>query len=105
MKSMKVRAWDVQALIPKVQYDSHVGECRHYVGVGSQRSIDCYWEYDLSSWDVAAGALLVTEAGGRYTDLAGVDFPPRTRKMCSNSLESMTALSVFFFFLNEAGIQ
>jgi myo-inositol-1(or 4)-monophosphatase len=32
-ESMKVRAWDVQALIPKVQYDSHVGECRHYVGV------------------------------------------------------------------------
>jgi myo-inositol-1(or 4)-monophosphatase len=32
---------------------------------------DGYWELRLGAWDVAAGALLVTEAGGRVTDLAG----------------------------------
>ncbi|MEM7166861.1 MAG: inositol monophosphatase family protein [Planctomycetota bacterium] len=32
-----------------------------------------YWEYYLQPHDVAAGALLVTEAGGRVTDVAGGD--------------------------------
>jgi len=30
-----------------------------------------YWECNLSPWDVAAGSLLVTEAGGRVTDFYG----------------------------------
>ena len=32
---------------------------------------DAYWEFGLSSWDTAAGVLLVKEAGGMVTDLAG----------------------------------
>lgn len=32
--------------------------------------LDGYWEFGLSPWDVAAGALLVQEAGGRVTDVA-----------------------------------
>jgi len=32
---------------------------------------DGFWEYDLSSWDIAAGVLLVLEAGGAVTDLDG----------------------------------
>jgi myo-inositol-1(or 4)-monophosphatase len=32
---------------------------------------DAYWQYTLSAWDVAAGVLLVEEAGGRATDLSG----------------------------------
>jgi myo-inositol-1(or 4)-monophosphatase len=32
---------------------------------------DGYWELQVGPWDVAAGALLVEEAGGRVTDLRG----------------------------------
>ena len=32
---------------------------------------EVYFQYTLSPWDVAAGALIVTEAGGRVTDLRG----------------------------------
>lgn len=32
---------------------------------------DGFWEYELNPWDVAAGAILITEAGGRVTDLHG----------------------------------
>lgn len=35
---------------------------------------DGYWEYKLKPWDVAAGALLVTEAGGRITSPTGGPF-------------------------------
>jgi myo-inositol-1(or 4)-monophosphatase len=34
---------------------------------------DGYWERDLSSWDMAAGLLLVREAGGFVTDLDNGD--------------------------------
>jgi myo-inositol-1(or 4)-monophosphatase len=35
--------------------------------------LDAYWERNLSPWDMAAGILLVREAGGYVSDLAGGD--------------------------------
>jgi myo-inositol-1(or 4)-monophosphatase len=32
---------------------------------------DLFWEYNLDPWDVAAGVLIVEEAGGLVTDLGG----------------------------------
>jgi myo-inositol-1(or 4)-monophosphatase len=39
-----------------------------YVAAGRY---DAYWEEHQAPWDIAAGLLLVKEAGGRCTDLAG----------------------------------
>jgi myo-inositol-1(or 4)-monophosphatase len=39
-----------------------------YVAAGR---LDGFWEYGLSPWDIAAGILLVREAGGYVSDLAG----------------------------------
>ncbi|HVJ63958.1 MAG TPA: inositol monophosphatase family protein [Bdellovibrionota bacterium] len=39
-----------------------------YVACGR---IDGYWEWNLSPWDLSAGALLVEEAGGHVSDLDG----------------------------------
>ena len=36
---------------------------------------DGFWERGLSPWDVAAGSILVREAGGFVTDLDGADTP------------------------------
>ncbi|MBI1964789.1 MAG: inositol monophosphatase [Betaproteobacteria bacterium] len=33
--------------------------------------LDGFWEFGLSPWDMAAGGLLITEAGGLVSDLAG----------------------------------
>ncbi len=41
-----------------------------YVAAGR---LDGYWELKLSPWDVAAGTLLVLEAGGRVTDFSWGD--------------------------------
>ena len=41
-----------------------------YVAAGRY---DAFFEYSLKPYDVAAGALLVTEAGGKVTDFAGGD--------------------------------
>jgi myo-inositol-1(or 4)-monophosphatase len=35
--------------------------------------LDAYWERDISPWDMAAGVLLVREAGGFVSDLDGGD--------------------------------
>lgn len=43
-----------------------------YVACGR---LDAYWEANLKSWDLAAGSLIVLEAGGLVTDLeAGEDY-------------------------------
>ena len=39
-----------------------------YVAAGR---FDAYWERDLSPWDMAAGIVLLREAGGFVTDLDG----------------------------------
>jgi len=52
-----------------------------------------HWEFNLQPWDVAAGILLVTEAGGRVTDAAGG--PPRPAEIvAANALlhEGLRAL-------------
>lgn len=38
--------------------------------------IDAFWEYALNEWDVAAGALMVSEAGGRVTRVRDASAPP-----------------------------
>jgi myo-inositol-1(or 4)-monophosphatase len=42
-----------------------------YVAMGR---FDGFWEMKLNPWDVAAGSLIVTEAGGRVTDFSGNHF-------------------------------
>jgi myo-inositol-1(or 4)-monophosphatase len=39
-----------------------------YVAAGK---LDFFWEFGLKPWDMAAGTLLVQEAGGRVTDMHG----------------------------------
>jgi myo-inositol-1(or 4)-monophosphatase len=39
-----------------------------YVAAGR---LDGFWELQLNAWDIAAGMLLVEEAGGVVTDMAG----------------------------------
>lgn len=41
-----------------------------YVAAGR---LDGFWEFDLKPWDMAAGALLVQEAGGKVGDFSGGD--------------------------------
>ena len=41
-----------------------------YVACGR---FDAFFEYSLHPWDVAAGALIVKEAGGKISDFSGKD--------------------------------
>ena len=48
----------------------------------ASHSLQAYWEYDLSSWDVAAGGLMVEEAGGEM-GWSGKGFDLRERRICA----------------------
>lgn len=53
-----------------------------YVACGR---LDGYWELDLDPWDMAAGSLLVQEAGGQVTDLTGAPFHPYGRTIVASN--------------------
>jgi len=48
-------------------------------------SLDGYWELDLEAWDTAAGALIVTEAGGQVTLVDGGAFTPYRRSVLATN--------------------
>ena len=51
-----------------------------------------FWELDLSSWDLAAGSLLVAEAGGAVTDTRGAPYDLTTRDvLATNGRETVHA--------------
>jgi myo-inositol-1(or 4)-monophosphatase len=63
-----------------IDYPKITGSCANLRALGSAALelayISCgrltgFWEYTLMPWDVAAGSLLVTEAGGKVTDING----------------------------------
>jgi len=55
-----------------------------YVAAGR---FDGYWERGLQNWDIAAGTLLVTEAGGKVTDADGDSAPLHSGTVLASSLE------------------
>jgi myo-inositol-1(or 4)-monophosphatase len=46
---------------------------------------DGYWERLLCAWDLAAGALIVREAGGTVTDTRGGTFDPHTGEVVASN--------------------
>ncbi|HVB82246.1 MAG TPA: inositol monophosphatase family protein [Candidatus Binataceae bacterium] len=53
-----------------------------YVACGR---VDAFWEFGLRPWDVAAGALIVAEAGGRVTNLDGSKLDLEARKILASN--------------------
>lgn len=80
--------YDVHETLDEVigLFGAFVGEARAVRRLGSAALDLCYvaagrfdgfWEQRLHPWDVAAGALLVTEAGGRVSSMTGGGFDSR----------------------------
>jgi myo-inositol-1(or 4)-monophosphatase len=55
----------------RVRAVRRLGSAVLYLAWLASGRLDGYWELRLGPWDVAAGSLLVEEAGGRVTDLTG----------------------------------
>ncbi|MEP7304541.1 MAG: inositol monophosphatase family protein [Acidobacteriota bacterium] len=75
-------------------FGAFVGEARAVRRLGSAAIDLCYvaagrldgfWERDLKPWDVAAGALIVAEAGGRVTQMDGSSFNSRDNQVLASN--------------------
>ena len=53
-----------------------------YVAAGR---FDGFWEQSLKPWDVAAGALIVAEAGGRLSGMDGTPFDPAAAHLIASN--------------------
>jgi myo-inositol-1(or 4)-monophosphatase len=80
--------YDVHARVEEIVglFGAFVGRARAVRRLGSAAVDLCYvacgrldgfWETDLKAWDMAGGALIVAEAGGRVTDTDGGAFSSR----------------------------
>lgn len=65
----------VYKVIKKVQGFRRMGSAALDLAFVASGRLDAFFEYHLNPWDVAAGALMVEEAGGKVTDFrSGNDF-------------------------------
>jgi len=80
--------YDVHSRVDEIfgLFGAFVGEARAVRRLGSAALDLCYvaagrmdgfWERSLKPWDIAAGALIVAEAGGRVTQMDGTPFDVR----------------------------
>jgi myo-inositol-1(or 4)-monophosphatase len=69
--------------------------------------LDGFWEFNLNPWDVAAGALLVREAGGTVTDMSGGAFEHRAPRetVASNGVIHDALLAEFAAIFAGRGLE
>lgn len=85
-ESMQKSMAAVAQLMPRVRTLRFLGSAAIMLAwVAHYGRLTAYWEWDLSAWDTAAGALLVAEAGGTITDLHGNPYTLATRQMCASN--------------------
>jgi histidinol-phosphatase len=60
----------------------------------AEGAVDISAETDVNLWDVAALQIVVTEAGGAFTDLAGTPRPDLGSALCTNGLLHAEVLSL-----------
>ena len=76
----------LSAFLKQVQGVRRMGSAALDLAYVAAGRLDGYWEFKLNSWDVAAGALLVQEAGGQVTMIDGRPFSltPKLSLVASN---------------------
>jgi len=58
-------------ILPKAQGIRRAGSAALDMAYTATGRLDGYWEYAIYPWDIAAGVLILQEAGGQVTDLEG----------------------------------
>jgi myo-inositol-1(or 4)-monophosphatase len=88
--------YDIHKRIPEIVglFGDFVGKARAVRRLGSAALDICYvaagrmdgfWEQDLKPWDIAAGAIILEEAGGKVTDFNGGPFLSRRPQLLATN--------------------
>jgi myo-inositol-1(or 4)-monophosphatase len=103
-ESMQMTLKGIEVLMPKVRTIRMFGSAALMLAWVANGRLTAYWEYDLSSWDIAAGSLIIQEAGGKFTDLAGNDFNLRARKVIGSNGNPGVHDELIRILRDEAGV-
>jgi len=72
-------------IYPQVTDHRKIGSAGVETGWVASGKVDGYWTTRIEPWDVAAGVLLIQEAGGKVTDFKGNPWTPERKDLvCSN---------------------
>lgn len=86
----------VSRIYPKVKDLRKIGSAAIESGFVASGRADAYFTFEISPWDVAAGVLLVKEAGGKVTDFNGDEWQAKkTNLIMSNTRLHKPILEVF----------
>lgn len=73
------------ALTPMCRNIRAVGSAALHLAYVACGRLSGFWEIDLNAWDLAAGSLLVQEAGGKVTDTEGDDYALHVRHIAASN--------------------
>lgn len=85
MKSITPSLRGVNALMPECRTIRMLGSAALHLAWIACGRLSGYFEPDLNSWDTAAGAVILREAGGRISDLDGSEFQLTTRPILASN--------------------
>lgn len=75
----------VRAIAPKVRNIRIAGSAALHMAYVAAGRLSGFWEIGLNAWDMAAGTLLIEEAGGRVTDTAGAPYQLAVRNVIATN--------------------
>lgn len=81
-----------RALLQEAEDIRRTGSAALDLAYVAANRLDGYFEIGLKPWDLAAGCLLVREAGGRYCDFAGRDGIPASGNIIAGNLKVAQAM-------------
>lgn len=76
----------IQAILPQIRDLRRFGSAAIDLAFVAGGMLDAYWELNLGTHDIAAGMLIVREAGGRVTDFQGQQDKLPRRLFASNGV-------------------
>jgi len=71
LHALPLNMQNIQTMAPKVRNLRVAGSAALHLAYVASGRLSGFWEIGLNAWDIAAGALLVEESGGRITDSRG----------------------------------
>jgi myo-inositol-1(or 4)-monophosphatase len=75
----------VNALAPRVRNLRVAGSAALHLAYVAAGRLSGFWEIGLNAWDIAAGALLVQESGGRVSDTEGKPYSLDVRHVVASN--------------------
>lgn len=89
VEKFKVLCENYQTLVPLTQGMRSLGSAALNMTMVAMGGADVYFEYGTHIWDIAAGELIVKEAGGVFIDPCGGDVDRMSRRFLCASTQSL----------------